>query len=297
MKGIILAGGRGSRLHPLTKVVCKQLLPVYDKPLIYYPLATLMQMGVREILLIATPQDEQRFFELLGDGSSLGIQLSYAVQAEPRGIADALLIGEAFIGKSSVALILGDNLFYGYALKQTLHDARKAHRGATVFGYEVINPSRYGIIDFSSEGEAKAIVEKPPQPPSRFAVTGLYLYDHRVVELAKGLRPSGRGELEITDINNAYLQSGQLACHLLDRGFAWLDAGTFDAMQKAAQYVQTIQERQGIRIGCIEEVAFEMGYIDEAALEALARALAPSDYADYLLALLSPHFSPRCEES
>lgn len=288
MKGIILAGGRGTRLAPITKAICKQLLPIYDKPMIYYPLANLMQAGIRDILLISTPEDQGRFFQLLGDGANWGIKISYAVQEEPRGIADAFLIGEEFIGKESIALILGDNLFYGHLLKRTLQGAKEHHEGGKVFGYEVVNPDRYGVLDFYETGEVKGIIEKPAHPPSRFAVTGLYFYDHHVVEIAKSLKPSPRGELEITDVNNAYLQRGQLHLHLLDRGFAWLDTGTPDAMQKAAHYVQTIQERQGIKIGCVEEIAYEMGFIHEKELLALAEALSPSEYGDYLLKI--PHF-------
>lgn len=287
MKGIILAGGRGTRLAPITKAVCKQLLPIYDKPMIYYPLTNLMQAGIRDILLISTPEDQGRFAQLLGDGNQWGIEISYAIQYEPRGIADAFLIAEEFIGNDRVALILGDNLFYGHLLKRTLQEAKEQHEGAKVFGYEVVNPSRYGVLEFHETGEVKGIIEKPARPPSRYAVTGLYFYDTQVVDIAKALKPSPRGELEITDVNNVYLQRGELNCHLLDRGFAWLDTGTPDAMQKAAHYVQTIQERQGIKIGCVEEIAFEMGFIKEKELTALAEALSPSEYGDYLSKLTS----------
>lgn len=254
--------------------------------MIYYPLANLMQAGIKDILLITTPEDQGRFFQLLSDGSQWGIHLTYAIQDEPKGIADALLVAEEFIDGDSIALILGDNLFYGHLLKRTLQVAKEDLDGAKVFGYEVVNPSRYGVIAFDENNQVQAIIEKPAQPPSRFAVTGLYFYDHHVVDIAKGLKPSARGELEITDVNNAYLQMGKLNCHLLDRGFAWLDTGTPDAMQKAAQYVQTIQERQGIKIGCVEEIAFEMGYINEKELHQLAEALSPSDYSKYLSRVL-----------
>lgn len=287
MKGIILAGGRGTRLAPITKAVCKQLLPIYDKPMTYYPLANLMQVGIRDILLISIPEDQGRFTQLLGDGNQWGIEITYAVQNEPRGIADAFLIAEEFVDEDSVALILGDNLFYGHMLKRTLQEAKEHHRGGKIFGYEVVDPSRYGVLDFHETGEVKGIIEKPVRPPSRFAVTGLYFYDLEVFEIAKTLKPSPRGELEITDINSAYLQRGELNCHLLDRGFAWLDTGTPDAMQKASQFVQTIQERQGIKIGCVEEIAFEMGFIDEKELSILAVALSPSVYGNYLFKLMS----------
>lgn len=289
MKGIILAGGLGTRLYPITRAVCKQLLPIYDKPMIYYPLANLMQAGIREIMLISTPEDKGRFQQLLGDGSQWGVQLSYAVQEVPRGIADAFLLAETFIGNEPVALILGDNLFYGHHFKDILKEAMGHQQGALVFGYEVQNPGRYGVIDFNRDHSVKQIIEKPAVPPSRYAVTGLYFYDPQVVEIARQLEPSPRGELEITDVNNAYLKRGELSCQLLDRGFAWLDTGTPDAMQKAAQYVQTIQERQGIKIGCIEEVAYEMGFISADELSQLASELAPSEYGNYLARLLGSH--------
>lgn len=248
-----------------------------------------MQAGIREIMLISTPEDKGRFQQLLGDGSQWGVQLSYAVQEVPRGIADAFLLAETFIGNEPVALILGDNLFYGHHFKDILKEAMGHQQGALVFGYEVQNPGRYGVIDFNRDHSVKQIIEKPAVPPSRYAVTGLYFYDPHVVEIARQLEPSPRGELEITDVNNAYLKRGELSCQLLDRGFAWLDTGTPDAMQKAAQYVQTIQERQGIKIGCIEEVAYEMGFISADELSQLASELAPSEYGNYLARSLGSH--------
>ena len=282
MKGILLAGGKGSRLFPITKATCKQLLPIYDKPMIYYSLSILLMAGIKEILLICTPEDRSRFVQLLGDGCQWGISIEYAIQDEPRGIADAFRIGEKFIAKQPVALILGDNLFYGHNLPQVLQSASSHHEGALIFGYEVQDPQRYGVIQFDENQKVVGIIEKPLDPPSRFAVTGLYFYDHQVVEIAKDLKPSKRGELEITDVNVAYLKEGSLRCHLFERGFAWLDTGTPDAMQKAATYVQTLQERQGVKIGCIEEIAHQMGFIDEEKLQQLAEALSPSEYGDYL---------------
>lgn len=296
MKGIILAGGRGTRLYPITKATCKQLLPIYDKPMIYYPLSLLIMAQIREILIITTPEESERFQQLLGDGSQWGINISYAVQSIPRGIADSFCIAENFIGGDCVALILGDNIFYGHNLLQVLHEAKELHTGAMIFGYEVQDPQRYGVIAFDEQGKITDIVEKPKTPPSRFAVTGLYFYDNQVVEIAKSLKPSARGELEITDVNVAYLKKEALSCHVFERGFAWLDTGTPTAMQQAASYVQTIQERQGIKIGCVEEIAFKMGYIDSDQLFTLAEEYALSEYGSYLrqisyLPLASP-FAP-----
>ncbi|NGX59807.1 MAG: Glucose-1-phosphate thymidylyltransferase 1 [Chlamydiae bacterium] len=287
MKGIILAGGKGSRLYPVTKVTCKQLLPIYDKPMIYYPLSILMMAQIKEILLITTPADQERFQMLLGDGSQWGISIQYDVQREPIGIADSFCIAEKFIGSEPVALILGDNIFYGHNFSMVLQRAKQLHQGAMIFGYEVQDPNRYGVLAFDEEQNIIDIIEKPIKPPSRYAVTGLYFYDSNVVDIAKELKPSARGEYEITDVNVAYLKKGLLQCHLFERGFAWLDAGTPDAMQKAANYVQTIQERQGVKIGCVEEVAYQMGFIDGEQLERLARALAPCEYGEYLAELCS----------
>ncbi len=282
MKGIILSGGKGSRLYPLTQATCKQLLPIYDKPMIYYPLAVLMMAKIRDILLISTPRDTERFQQLLKDGSQWGISISYDVQKEAVGIADSFCIAESFIGNDPVALILGDNLFYGESIAQVLQNEKNLASGATIFGYEVQDPERYGVIAFNENNEIVDIIEKPLNPPSRFAVTGLYFYDNQVIEIAKGLKPSARGEYEITDINVAYLKMQALQCHLFGRGVAWLDTGTPSAMQQASHYVQTIQERQGIKIGCVEEVAYQMGYIDKEQLLALAQDLAPSEYGEYL---------------
>ena len=282
MKGIILAGGRGSRLHPLTLATCKQLLPVFDKPLIYYPLAVLMQAQIREILIIATNDDIPRFQNLLGDGSKLGLQISYAIQPRPEGIAQAFIIGETFIGEDSVALILGDNIFYGHDLPQLLRLCTQLETGGIIFGYEVQDPERYGVVEFDHNYRVTKIEEKPKDPRSKFAVTGLYFYDNEVVEIAKKLKPSKRGELEITDINLAYLARGTLHLRLLGRGFAWLDSGTPDALHKASVYIQTIQERQGIKVACLEEIAYEMGFISPEDLKQLATGLSASDYGRYL---------------
>lgn len=288
MKGIILAGGRGSRLYPTTLATCKQLLPIYDKPLIYYPLSVLMMAKIKDILIITTPEDRSRFEGLFGDGSRFGLSIQYDVQVEPRGIADSFLIGESFIGGDSVALVLGDNIFYGDNMPSLLQEAKEMDNGAMVFGYEVHDPERYGVLAFDPDQNIEAIIEKPTQPPSRYAVTGLYFYDNQVIDIAKELKPSPRGELEITDVNNVYLQMGRLKCHLFDRGFAWLDTGTPEAMQDASNYVATIQKRQGIQIGCIEEIAYQMGFIDEQQLESLGEALSASEYGKYLLALCTP---------
>ena len=289
MKGIILAGGRGSRLYPITKATCKQLLPIFDKPMIYYPLSVLMMAQIREILLITTPEDTSRFQQLLGDGSQWGISISYDVQKIPQGIADSFIIAEKFIGDGSVALILGDNIFYGHNFSNLLQEAKELHEGAMVFGYEVHDPERYGVLAFNEEDQIVDIIEKPKNPPSRYAVTGLYFYDNQVIEIAKSLKPSRRGEYEITDVNVAYLKRGALQCHLFERGFAWLDTGTPTAMQQAASYVQTIQERQGIKIGCVEEIAYKMGYITLEQLLQLVDELSPSEYGQYLKTqILSP---------
>lgn len=286
MKGIVLAGGQGTRLFPVTLSVCKQLLPVYDKPMIYYPLSVLIMAGIQEILIISTPEDKSRFEQLLGDGSFLGLKLSYAVQKKPEGIAQAFLIGEEFIGDDTVALILGDNIFYGHHLPSLVSSCRHLEKGGIIFGYEVKDPERYGIVEFDKLGKVIDIVEKPALPKSHFAVTGLYFYDNDVVEVARHLKPSPRLEYEITDINRIYLERGTLHLHLLDRGFAWLDTGTHSALQQASQYVQTIQERQGISIACLEELAYKMGFISRQLLESRIEILSKSDYGQYLKQML-----------
>jgi glucose-1-phosphate thymidylyltransferase len=282
MKGIILAGGRGSRLYPVTLTTCKQLLPVFDKPMIYYPLSVLMLAGIRDILIISTPEDLPRFKHLLGNGNHLGLQFSYAAQFKPEGIAQAFIIGASFIGNDSVALVLGDNIFYGHDLGHLLNLCTNLENGAIIFGYEVNDPQRYGVVDFDKQMKVTEIVEKPKEPKSSYAVTGLYFYDNDVIEIAQSLRPSQRGELEITDVNMAYLKRGDLHLRLLERGFAWLDTGTHEALQKASAYVQTIQERQGIKIACIEEVAYQMGFIDLSQLFKVAQELSASEYGHYL---------------
>jgi glucose-1-phosphate thymidylyltransferase len=285
-KGIILAGGSGTRLAPLTSVVSKQLLPIYDKPMVHYPLATLMLAGVREILVISTPQDVPRFRELLGDGDRWGLSITYAEQPRPEGIAQALLIGERFIGGGSVALILGDNIFYGQGLGTQLAREVASNDGATIFVYPVRDPQRYGVAELDAAGHIVDIVEKPARPKSSFAVTGLYIYDRDVVGIARELRPSARGELEITDVNNAYLRAGRLRARVLSRGCAWLDTGTHDALLEAANFVSVVEKRQGLKIGCVEEIAFRLGYIDTERLRVLAAAYRGSDYARYLRGVL-----------
>ena len=291
MKGIILAGGSGTRLYPVTQVVSKQLLPVYDKPMIYYPMSTLMFAGIRDILVISTPQDTPRFEQLLGDGARWGLNLQYAVQPNPGGIAQALLIAEHFVGKEPCALVLGDNIFHGHDLASDLQKAAKKSSGATVFAYRVQDPQRYGVIEFRPDGRAVSIEEKPAQPKSRFAVTGLYFYDNDVVRIAKSLKPSARGELEITDVNRHYLVAGKLDVVVLGRGHAWLDTGTHESLLEASHFIETLERRQGLKICCPEEIAWRNGWIGDAQLEALAAPLKNSGYGNYLLSLLRD--SPR----
>ncbi|TXL75668.1 glucose-1-phosphate thymidylyltransferase RfbA [Vineibacter terrae] len=285
MKGIILAGGSGTRLAPMTTVLSKQLLPVYDKPMIYYPLSTLMLAGITEILIITTPRDQPLFRELLGDGSKIGLSLSYAVQAEPRGLADAFIVGRKFVGDEGVALILGDNLFYGDGLTDLMRGAAARPKGATVFAYRVADPERYGVVELGEGGRALSIEEKPAQPKSNYAVTGLYFYDNRVLDIAASLKPSARGEIEITDVNRAYIESGDLYVEMMGRGFAWLDTGTCDSLLDAAQFVQLFERRQGMRVGCIEEVAFRCGLIGAEELRVLAQGCGKSGYGQYLLSI------------
>jgi glucose-1-phosphate thymidylyltransferase len=285
-KGIILAGGSGSRLYPATQVLSKQLLPVYDKPMIYYPLSTLMLAGIRDILLISTPEDTPRFTQLLGDGKRWGIDLRYAVQQTPNGLAQAFVIGRDFVGGASSALVLGDNIFYGHDLQPMLARANTRTAGATVFAYPVADPERYGVAEFDAEGRVLSLAEKPQRPKSRYAVTGLYFYDNRVLDIAADLKPSARGEFEITDVNQAYLRLGELSVEVMGRGMAWLDTGTHESLLEAAQYIATIERRQGLKIACPEEIAYRQGYIDAAALEKLGQAMAKNGYGQYLLSLL-----------
>lgn len=285
MKGIILAGGKATRLYPVTKAVCKQLLPVYDKPMIYYPLSTLLLAGIKDILIISTPEDVSKFKNLLGNGSFIGVKISYAVQDEPKGIAQSLIIAESFIGKDKVCLILGDNVFYGYSLTKILQEAASLKDGAVIFGYYVKDPERYGVISFDKRCRVTSIVEKPKHPETNWAVTGIYFYDNKAVQIAKRLKPSKRGELEITDVNAHYLRAGKLKVKFLNRGYAWLDTGTPDALIEASMFIKTIEERQGLKIGCIEEIAYRMGYINSLALSRLAESM-PASYGEYLKGVL-----------
>ena len=286
MKGIILAGGSGTRLHPLTHSLSKQLLPVYDKPMIYYPLSVLMLAGIKDILIITTPHDQQSFINLLGSGVQWGINISYEVQANPDGLAQAFIIGEEFIGDDSVSLVLGDNIFYGHGMDKLLDNAMQQEKGATVFGYYVKDPERYGVVEFDDKGQAISLEEKPPIPKSNYAVTGLYFYDNDVIEIAKSIKPSPRGELEITDVNKAYMERGDLNVELMGRGYAWLDTGTHASLLQASNFIQVMEERQGLKIACPEEIAYAQGFIDAAQVEKLASHLLKSGYGEYLMGLI-----------
>ena len=292
MKGIVLAGGSGTRLHPVTRGISKQMLPVYDKPMIYYPLSVLMLAGIQEILVISTPEDLPGYQKLLGNGADFGIQLSYAEQPSPDGLAQAFLIGESFIGDGNVCLVLGDNIFYGYGFSALLRDAAQRAEGATVFGYHVNDPARFGVLEFDASGKVISLEEKPAKPKSNYAVTGLYFYDNRVVDIAKSVKPSGRGELEITDVNRAYLESGELNVSVMGRGFAWLDTGTHDSLMEAGQFVQTIEHRQGLKVACLEEIGYRNGWLSEEALQRQATALAKTGYGQYLQQVLDAETTP-----
>lgn len=285
MKGIILAGGSGTRLYPITRAISKQLIPIYDKPMIYYPMSTLMLAGIQDILIISTPKDLPRFVELFGDGHEIGLDITYKVQEKPNGLAEAFILGADFIGDDSVCLILGDNIFYGGGLSKLLQESAAKETGATVFGYHVNDPERFGVVDFDENMHAKSIVEKPEHPASNYAVTGLYFYDNSVVDIAKNIKPSPRGELEITDINKEYLSRNQLDVQLLGRGYAWLDTGTHQSLQEASSYIESIQHRQNLQISCLEEIAYRMGYIDLEQMETLAEPLKKTEYGQYLLNL------------